>query len=172
MARKGTTAGRTKDARGRKVTQLDPVTMRVLNQYDVIPVETLRKLAEEIDPGEVWKRQRAIILSVLGILAAYVFFFLYFRFLARGSWRDPVMLTVYVGYLVLPPVVVYVQFRKARRARWERIRGAMLKHLRCPHCGYDIRGLPIDPEDGATVCPECGCAWRLDDRRIAGGQDK
>jgi transcription initiation factor TFIIIB Brf1 subunit/transcription initiation factor TFIIB len=37
----------------------------------------------------------------------------------------------------------------------------MLKHLRCPHCGYDLRGLAADPEDGATVCPECGCAWRL-----------
>jgi transcription initiation factor TFIIIB Brf1 subunit/transcription initiation factor TFIIB len=37
----------------------------------------------------------------------------------------------------------------------------MLKHRRCPHCGYDIRGLPVDPQDGATVCPECGCAWEL-----------
>ena len=39
----------------------------------------------------------------------------------------------------------------------------MLKHLRCPHCGYDIRGLPTAPEDVATECPECGCAWRLED---------
>ena len=36
------------------------------------------------------------------------------------------------------------------------------RFLRCPHCGYDIRGLPTDPEDGATICPECGCAWQLD----------
>jgi hypothetical protein len=38
----------------------------------------------------------------------------------------------------------------------------MLKHRRCPHCGYDLRLLPIDSNDGATVCPECGCAWSLD----------
>ena len=36
-----------------------------------------------------------------------------------------------------------------------------IEHLRCPYCGYDIRGLPVDPSDGATVCPECGCAWRV-----------
>ena len=33
--------------------------------------------------------------------------------------------------------------------------------LRCPHCGYDLRELPGDPDDGATVCPGCGCAWKL-----------
>ena len=38
----------------------------------------------------------------------------------------------------------------------------MLQHLRCPHCGYDLRLLPTDPKDGASVCPECGCAWRLE----------
>ena len=39
----------------------------------------------------------------------------------------------------------------------------MLSHLRCPHCGYDIRGLAPAPEDCATVCPACGCAWILGD---------
>ena len=37
----------------------------------------------------------------------------------------------------------------------------MLQHRRCPHCGYDLRLLPDDCSDGATVCPECGCAWKL-----------
>ncbi len=31
----------------------------------------------------------------------------------------------------------------------------------CPACNYDLAGLsPRD--DGRTVCPECGAAWRLD----------
>ena len=30
------------------------------------------------------------------------------------------------------------------------------------NAGYDLRQLPVDPEDRATVCPECGCAWILD----------
>ena len=53
-------------------------------------------------------------------------------------------------------------WRSARRGRAKHICRVMLQHLRCPHCGYDIRGLPTDPEDGATLCPERGCAWRLD----------
>ncbi len=28
--------------------------------------------------------------------------------------------------------------------------------------GYDLRMLPSDPADRATVCPECGHAWKLD----------
>jgi predicted Zn-ribbon and HTH transcriptional regulator len=48
-----------------------------------------------------------------------------------------------------------------RCARVNRIRAAMLAHRRCPHCGYDIRLLPTNPADGATVCPECGSAWIL-----------
>ena len=51
--------------------------------------------------------------------------------------------------------------REAQSIEPKKIRRAMLNHLRCPHCGYDIRGLPTDPEDGVTVCPECGCAWQL-----------
>jgi hypothetical protein len=67
----------------------------------------------------------------------------------RVLW--PVNLTVFA--------IGAVQFwRSGRRARAERVCATMLRHLRCPHCGYDIRGLPTAPEDGATVCPECGCA--------------
>ena len=155
--------GHIQDVRGRKVAQLDPVTMRLLHKHDVIPAETLRTLSEEIDPGEIRKRQKGLILGVSGAIVAYILLFFYFRFLARGSWRDPVMFMFYAGYLVVPPVVVYMKFRRARRARHERIRRIMLKHLRCPHCGYDIRGLPTDAKDGATICPECGVAWRLED---------
>ena len=50
----------------------------------------------------------------------------------------------------------------ARHVRFRRISKVMLRYLRCPHCGYDPRLLPTSPVDGATVCPECGCAWNLD----------
>lgn len=33
--------------------------------------------------------------------------------------------------------------------------------LRCGICGYDMRGRVAD-DDGCTVCPECGAAWKLD----------
>ena len=37
-----------------------------------------------------------------------------------------------------------------------------------PHCGYDLRLLPMDPKDAVTVCPECGCASRLDETADSG----
>ena len=48
-----------------------------------------------------------------------------------------------------------------KKRRFGKVGAAMLKYLRCPHGGYDLRLLPTDPVDGATVCPECGLAWKL-----------
>jgi hypothetical protein len=65
-------------------------------------------------------------------------------------------------YLPLALGVFLIPLLIARRMRGGRAPGAMLRSGLCPHCGYDLRGSPADEEDGATVCPECGCAWRLD----------
>lgn len=32
----------------------------------------------------------------------------------------------------------------------------------CPACFYDLEDVPAT-EDGCTLCPECGAAWRLGD---------
>jgi hypothetical protein len=32
----------------------------------------------------------------------------------------------------------------------------------CSACGYSIKGLEPQ-DDGCTVCPECGAAWRFED---------
>ena len=61
-------------------------------------------------------------------------------------------------------------WQSAHRARAKHVCAIMLAHLRCPCCGYDIRGLPTAPEDGATICPECGCAWKLHESQSPGGQ--
>ena len=150
-------AGHIKDARGRKVTQLDPVTMHLLRRHDIIPTETLRQMAEEIDPGESKKRQMGLIQGVLCAIAVYILLFFYFRFFGKGSWRDPVMIIFYAGYLVVPPVVIYMRFRRARTARHERIQCVMLKHLRCPHCGYEAQ----PNEGGSTMYRDGSCAVYL-----------
>jgi hypothetical protein len=75
--------------------------------------------------------------------------------------------TDFVGFLqkMAPLTAIWIGplmiWMVAKAARYNRIRSVMLRHRRCPHCGYDLRMLPTDPEDEATVCPECGCAWRL-----------
>ena len=154
--------GRVKDARGRKVTQVDPVAMHLLRRYDVIEADDLRRIATDIDSSELKKRRRFALFVPIIVMANFGGFFGYFYVFGRWRGWDPVLIMFACLYVLLPFVFLYRGFRKARRARWERIRGAMLKHLRCPHCGYDIRGLPVAPQDDATVCPECGCAWALE----------
>ena len=159
---------RIKDARARKVTQLDPVTMRLLRQHDVIPPETLRKLADEIGVG--WPRlvrwtfilmlsTFAVVLLVTGshLLLDVIFAN---AGLAEAAKRLAPLTAPVAGLLCIWFV--------SARVRFKRIRNIILKHSRCPHCGYDLRMLPVDPADGATVCPECGCAWRLHGSQDAG----
>lgn len=40
--------------------------------------------------------------------------------------------------------------------------GQLLRECRlCLACGYDMNGCKVE-NDGCTVCPECGAAWRLE----------
>ena len=152
-------ARRLKDARGRSVTQLDPVKLHLLNQHSIIPAKTLRSMADQIMPGA--RRQRLV--QVL--IAAFTFTFIvsgtiiYFRYFSTWTGFDPVNVTIYVIQVVVILSGPVLAFRMARDKYTSRVASVMLKHRHCPHCGYDIRGLPADPADGATVCPECGCAW-------------
>ena len=152
--------GRVRDARGRWVSQLDPVRLHVLSLRSNISSETLQAIVDELVPGA--KRQR--LLLVLSVILGFVFVVggnvVYFRYFSSWKGFDPVNVTIYgVQALVLlaGPAIAYFASRK-RYAH--RIVSVMLEHNHCPHCGYDMRGLPRDPTDDATVCPECGCAWR------------
>ena len=155
-------AGRIKDARGRLVTQFDPVKAQVLNQTTPVPAETLRTIANDVLPGV--RRQKLI--QAASVVFGFAFVIggniIYFRYFSSWSGLDPVRTAIYALQIVVlfsGPVIV---FRMARSQYAGRVAETMLRHLRCPHCGYDIRCLPTSPPDGATVCPECGCAWRLD----------
>lgn len=150
---------RARDARGRPVTFLDPYEMQLLRRSDIIPVDTLQELASEVGFGMPKWQRRGYVASVLMFFACIAFLVVW-KFMRRTGvdmvewvlW--PVNLAVF-GFGA-------VQFwRSGRRARARRICAVMLVHLRCPHCGYDIRGLPTEPEDGATLCPECGYTWNL-----------
>jgi hypothetical protein len=144
------------------VSQLDPVAMHLLRQNHMIAPEDLCRIAVEIDEREVKRRPRALLAAPILVVGWYAMFFGYFHFFSRWRGWDPVLIAFATLYFIFPFGRVYYGFRKARRARWAQIREVMLKYLHCPHCGYDIRGLTCDPGDGATLCPECGCAWQLD----------
>jgi hypothetical protein len=154
--------GRITDARGRRVTQLDPVSMHYLRQRDVIDADTLRALAAEIGIG--WPRfVRVLFFVVVADLAVcLVVTGLDFveEVIRGGSGLGAFVLERVLPLTPLWAFPMFIWFVSSR-VRFSRVRAAMLRHCRCPHCGYDLEGLPVEETDGGTVCPECGCAWRL-----------
>jgi hypothetical protein len=150
------------DARGRKVPPLDPFQMRLLRRHDVIEAETLKKIAEDVGPGiEKWPRI-AVIVGVVGI--ALAFGILGARMVQLAVQTGAFPLEDFIDraptFIALVPGLV-IHWFIAKQTRCRRVKKVMLAHRRCPHCGYDLRDLPADEDDGATICPECGCAWRM-----------
>ena len=154
-------ARRAKDARGRVVTLLDPYALHLLRRHDAIPEEVLGDLATKIGSGWPRRQRVACILSwflpLVFIIAASVV--RWTKGVPVGSLERNVAAVLLANYAL----GVCIIWWWARRNRMQRVCRTMLEHLRCPHCGYDLRMLAIDPKDGATVCPECGCAWRLNE---------
>jgi hypothetical protein len=159
-------AGHIKDARGRKVRQLDPIALHLLRRHNVIDSDALQAIVNEKGVRIARGERAALIGGFCGALLA-ISFFTYA--LITGDIRDaPSAKSVGLLYLCSLP---WITWYGIKRKRFGNVAAAMLGHRRCPHCGYDLRFLPTHPADGATVCPECGCAWRLDTRQSAGGQD-
>lgn len=155
-------AGRIKDARGRPVGRLDPVKLHLLNQDSIIPAETLRSMADRIMPGARRQRLIQVVSVALGFLVVVGGTIIYFRYFSTWKGFDPVNMTIYAIQVVVILSGPLLVFLLARAKYVSRVASVMLEHRRCPHCGYDLHGLGIDEADGCTVCPECGCAWRLD----------
>ena len=148
-----------RDARGRRVKQLDPVALRLSRRDDVIEAGVLRAITLEKGARMPWFKWAALLLSVI-LFFGVIGIVSYDLFKGRlPTARRPGQLASMLYCLVWPYIVLW----HARRQRFARTATAMLKYLRCPHCGYDLRLLPTDPQDGTTVCPECGCAWSLDE---------
>ena len=169
-AHPGTTRCRICDARGRVVTQLDPMKLHLLRRPGAIESDVLDRIVDDVEPGMA--RMRPFVLYAL--VACFVLgvgVFLVSVALEGGSaWSDLVStLTNPAIYVPNLAVVIWLpwMFVHQKRKRCGRVSAVMIKFRRCPHCGYSLQGLPVDPNDGATVCPECACAWRLDDPTLA-----
>ena len=154
-------AGRINDARGRGVKQLDPIALYLLRQHDVIDEDTLRAIANEKGVRIAIGERAALIGGLCGALLALSILSCAF---VTGDIRNAPFPTGLLYLCALPWMIWY----GIKRKRLGKVAAAMLGFLRCPHCGYNIRDLPTDPTDGLTICPECGCAWRLDDSHAVG----
>lgn len=147
-----------KDARGRTVTQLDPVAMHLLRKHDIIEPEVLAVIAREPGVRIAGKERAALIVGVVCLLAV-ASLFTWSLIVGNLGGAALAKTSSLIYFCAVPWVIWYV----LKRRRFAKVTAAMLEHRRCPHCGYDLRLLPVDESDGATVCPECGCAWTLPD---------
>lgn len=154
-------SARVKDARDRPVTPLDPYELNLLRRHDVIPAEILRRIAAQVGLGVPKGQRRAYFAFGLVFLGIWAFLFIWQA--VRGSGLDTLARILGSVGVMLFAIGAVVFWWGGRRARARRICAIMLEHLRCPHCGYDLRLLPTDSTDGTTVCPECGCAWKIND---------
>ena len=148
--------GHITDARDRRVTQLDPVTMYVLHQQDVIEADVLRAIAHE-KGVEITDWERASLIGGVVALFLVIGFFVQ-SVVMKDFSAAPFARSAALVYFSIVPWVFWVGLK---RARFGKVAAAMLKHGRCPHCGYSLQGLPADAQDSATICPECGCAWNV-----------
>jgi hypothetical protein len=147
---------RIKDARGRRVTQLDPIALYPLRDHRAIEARALQAIANE-KKVRITAGERLALLG--GACGALLVIGLFAHALITGDIRDATYAkTASLLWLCSIPWIIWLAIK---RKRFGAVAAATLKHGHCPHCGYDLRLLPVDPADGATVCPECGCAWML-----------
>ena len=148
------------------MTQLDPVMMHLLRRHGVIPPKVLREIAKQVGIGMTQVNRALFWVSLAGVASVGITAPIAITGFVRG-WLDSFSLVL---SLLLPNsiwIVLFVFWVRTRNVRRQRIAPVMLENLRCPHCGYDLRLLPMDPNDAVTVCPECGSAWKLVQRANA-----
>ncbi len=136
------------DARGRAVTPADT---------QLLPQDAPAAVRKEVANSRMLSWRSLAIIA--GIVAAIVLVRLGLRLWLRPplSWPD----VGEVGAATVGLAVAYlvVAFHSRRRYEARAVR-AWLELGRCAACAYPLRSIPPD-FDGATVCPECGAAWRL-----------
>ncbi len=157
--------GRIKDARGRTIRQIDPILTHSLHLSSGLNPAAMESLLNDLERGLAkqltWRTYLLRILLGLGV-AATAFFILWLIGDANfHAALEKVLKSEFAIYLPLVIGAFAGRLILARRRHGRRVLQLLLKHRLCPHCGYDLRDLPVDPDDGATICPECGCAWRL-----------
>jgi hypothetical protein len=132
-------------------------------RHGTIPADRLDPLIREISGRG--HRDRKLILLGLGVLIALILLagggvtvsVLREGRTALDDLKQAVFLT---GPALLAMLLagIWMPLSLARRARLGRVRGAMLRRGLCPHCAYDLSGLPSSA-GGLLTCPECACVW-------------
>lgn len=112
------------------------------------------------DLTEAIKRTKKFDLSGVTIVLCATFLiglgswaFFYFTKIDLPLWADWLVSIFYTLMAFLVMRFIKVKFLIA----YAKI---LLTINRCASCGYSLKELPL-ADDGCTICPECGAAWKL-----------
>jgi hypothetical protein len=151
------------DARGRRVTRLDPITLQALHRTEVLDRTALSALLNDLEHGLAGQlRWRAWLLRILLGLAVMTVVFGLLAAVGDTNFRHALWRVATHNVVIYLPLIVgtfFIPYLIARKRHDDQVFRRLVQHQICPHCGYDLTGLVPDDTDGATVCPECGCAW-------------
>lgn len=139
----------------------------VLCPYDEVP-QAMKLTVKEIDAARAWHRNhrfpwREIWLFLLGLAAAIMILFLpHISGVQLAPVWDWVCAAIAIGMVVASsPILTASLLRHASNG--------VLAAGRCPSCYYHLSLLQTE-DDGCTVCPGCGAAWRLAERKQGGAE--
>lgn len=148
---------------------INPFRLYLTGRDEPIERSVLKRIVDAGADGGSRKLQLSLLFAITFFIGMALFAFLP-EFLATDNLshslaeavRSPLIYFA-LGYGVL---IIPWQLQAERRIRRRHITRALLERKRCPHCGYNLEGLAADCEDGATICPECASAWKLDARSV------
>lgn len=103
-------------------------------------------------------RRTAFLLGIIYLFALLIF--IPILVMMSGAAAPPVGTEVILVVLCVVPAFVVWHF--IARGAPGRMRSVLIRLGRCASCGYALTGLTSE-DDGCTVCPECGSAWKLPD---------
>ena len=162
--------GRIRDANGRLVVPLDPVKLYLLRRFAVIPRETLRAIALEVDRTWTKMGYGLVAINVILWLACAGGMVSYTLFFSRSRRFDGMLLAIMIVQFAFICGGFLTGWFSAKTKRLPLVRAAFSKFAHCAHCGYDLRGLPA-AVGGTTACPECGCAWHVGETNVLNSND-
>ena len=155
-----------RDDRGKRVQLLPNLQLQSSGVVQSpLPVEVRRELQSElklIDSSiPVQLACAAVFAAIVGWIALWILVGVrMFGQVRPNNSVTTVLWTVSLFIPAFPARWFIIKAGARRRAHAIASRGF------CPSCGYAMAGLHVEP-DGCTVCPECGSAWRLNERKNA-----
>ncbi len=144
-----------KDDRGNLVPICEP------RDIDMLAKKSLRGLHRK-----AWKTQpRVLLYSALLMVCTYVASTFFFRSLFKRPITTPEVIGAVSGFAITATAIA-LSAAKRRAANVTAYKEDCLQRTRCPSCAYNLAGISAQP-DLCTLCPECGAAWRLPERKDA-----